>query len=340
MIKKHIQFVASATRFYFDGSIEQLEKLAGGRRVIILTDDNLFAAYKRKFSRFDTIIMPAGEAFKHQQTADEIIGQLVQFEADRQTLLVGIGGGVVTDIAGYVAAIYMRGIAVGFVPTTILAMVDAAIGGKNGIDVGIYKNIVGSIRQPEFLLYDYSLLKSLPAAEWVNGFAEVIKHAAIRDASMFGFLKTHKLSVFKKDKVLLHQLIMRNAMIKIKVVQQDEFEKGDRKLLNFGHTLGHAIENMLGLPHGHAISIGMVYASHLSAQITGFKNALALIQLLEQYELPTHASFDKDRAVANLMMDKKRQQDTMHFVLLEKIGKAVIQPIAVSELAEKIKAEH
>ncbi len=340
MIKKDIQFVSAATQFYFDGSIDMLENLAGGRRIIVLTDDNLYSAHKRKFSRFDTIVMPAGEDYKNQQTVDEIIGQLVTYEADRQTLLIGIGGGVVTDIAGYVAAIYMRGIAVGFIPTTILAMVDAGIGGKNGIDVGIYKNIVGSIRQPEFLLYDYSLLKSLPQAEWVNGFAEVIKHAAIKDAAMFAQLKAHKLSKLKKDRVQLRQLIMRNAMIKIKVVQQDEFEKGDRKLLNFGHTLGHAIENMIGLPHGHAISVGMVYASHLSAQITGFRQSLELIQLLEQYELPTHAFFDKDKAIANLVMDKKRQQDTMHFILLEKLGKAVVKPIPVGELGEMIKGDH
>jgi 3-dehydroquinate synthase len=339
MIKRNIQFASAATSFYFDGSIGILEKLANGRRIIILTDDNLYAAHKRKFSDFDTVVMPSGEAYKNQVTVDEIIGQLVEFKADRQTLLIGIGGGVVTDVAGYVAAIYMRGLAVGFVPTSILAMVDAAIGGKNGIDVGIYKNIVGSIRQPEFLLYDYSLLKSLPKAEWVNGFAEVIKHAAIKDAAMFTQLKNYKLSKLKKEPVLLNQLIMRNAMIKIKVVQQDEFEKGDRKLLNFGHTLGHAIENMVGLPHGHAISVGMVYAAHLSANITGFKQSLELIQLLEQYELPTHASFDKLQAIDNLMMDKKRQHDTMHFVLLNKIGKAVIKAIPVDELAEEIKGD-
>ncbi len=339
MIKKHIQFTGAATQFYFDGSMDLLNRLAGGRRIIVLTDERVYAAHKRKLSAYDLVIMPAGESYKNQTTVDAIIGQLVAFEADRQTLLVGIGGGVVTDIAGYVAAIYLRGISVGFVPTTILAMVDAAIGGKNGIDVGIYKNIVGSIRQPEFLLYDYSLLKSLPKTEWINGFAEVIKHAAIKDAAMFNLLKETRLSRFQKDNHLLHTLIMRNAMIKIKVVQEDEFEKGDRKLLNFGHTLGHAIENMLQLPHGHAISIGMVYAAHLSAQITGFPQSPELILLLEQYGLPTHAAFNKTKAINNLMMDKKRQQDTLQFILLERIGKAVIHPVAVASLAESIIAD-
>jgi 3-dehydroquinate synthase len=336
MIKKRIAFSSGKTDFYFDASLTDLLVLANGRRLVVLTDTNVYEAYKRKFSKVECIVIPAGEVNKTQATVDKVIGELVAKQADRSTLFVGIGGGVVTDIAGYVAAIYMRGISVGFVPTTILAMVDASIGGKNGVDVGMYKNIVGTIRQPEFLLYDYALLKTLPHEEWVNGFAEVIKHAAIKDAGMFKMLQLTRLTTLKRNKDLLHTLVMRNAMIKIKIVQLDEFEKGDRKLLNFGHTLGHAIENMLGLPHGYAISIGMVYAAHLSSQLTGFKKTMDLIQLLEQYELPTHASFDKVQAIANLAMDKKRLKDTLHFILLQKPGKAIIMPIAVKELEERI----
>jgi 3-dehydroquinate synthase len=336
MTKKRIAFSSGITHFYFGGSIDLLAGLANGRRQIILTDTHVFDAHKRKLKKFETIVIPAGEVNKTQATVDFVIGRLVELHADRSTQLVGIGGGVVTDIAGYAAAIYMRGISVGFLPTTILAMVDAAIGGKNGVDVGVYKNIVGTIRQPEFLLYDYALLKSLPHAEWVNGFAEVIKHAAIRDSAMFSLLKQTTLATLKRDKNLLHKLVMRNALIKIKIVQQDEFEKGDRKLLNFGHTLGHAIENMMQLPHGHAISIGMVYAGHLSAQLTGFKKTMELIQLLEKFELPTHALFDKTQAIANLSMDKKRLKDTIHFVLLERPGKAIIRPVSLKELEETI----
>jgi len=336
MTKKRIAFSSGITHFYFGGSIDFLPGLANGRRLIVLTDTNVFEAQKRKLKKLETIVINAGEINKTQATVDWVIGRLVELEADRSTLLVGIGGGVVTDIAGYAGAIYMRGIAVGFIPTSILAMVDAAIGGKNGVDVGVYKNIVGTIRQPEFLLYDYSLLKTLPHEEWVNGFAEVIKHAAIKDGPMFRLLKQTKLTTLKRNTELLHKLVMRNALIKIKIVQQDEFEKGDRKLLNFGHTLGHAIENLVGLPHGHAISVGMVYAAHLSAQLTGFKKTMELVELLEQYELPTHASFDKMQAVANLAMDKKRLKDAIHFVLLEKPGKAIIRPIDIKELEDKI----
>jgi 3-dehydroquinate synthase len=332
MIKKRVKFGESVTAFYFDASFKDLQTIAGNSRIIAITDTQIWEAHRKKFARNETIVIPSGEQHKTQQTVDNIIMQLTEMKADRSTLLVGVGGGVVTDITGYAGAIYLRGIKVGFVPTTILAMVDAAIGGKNGVDVGIYKNIVGTIRQPAFLLYDYSLLKTLPHAEWVNGFAEVIKHAAIKDAGMFRLLKATNIRKLQKQKTALHQLIMRNALIKIKVVQADEFEQGERKLLNFGHTLGHAIENMLRLPHGFAISVGMVYAAHLSQKILGYKGMPQLLELLEQYELPTQAAFNMHDALQNLVMDKKRLSNTLHFVLLKRNGKAEVCPIALDEL--------
>ena len=185
-------------------------------------------------------------------------------------LLVGVGGGVVTDIAGFVASIYMRGVKFAFVPTSILAMVDASIGGKNGIDVGVYKNLVGVINHPEFLLYDYSFLETLPDAEWVNGFAEIIKHACIKDADMFDFLEEYSLARFQSSITDTAAIIKRNVDIKYAVVASDEHETGDRKLLNFGHTIGHAIENADHLSHGHAISIGMVAACRISEEENQF----------------------------------------------------------------------
>src|SRR6476469_10549508 len=161
-------------------------------------------------------------------------------------------------------------------------MVDASIGGKNGIDVGVYKNLVGTIRQPSFILHDLIFLNSLPQSEWINGFAEIIKHACIKDATMFRELETNSLKKYQDRKVLVCKLIQRNAILKTKVVQQDEFEKGDRKLLNFGHTLGHALENQYELSHGQAISIGMTYASDLSRMLIGFKNAEKVPKFLEQ----------------------------------------------------------
>ncbi len=332
MKKQAIKFSTSTTDFYFDASFNDLKSIVDQKQAIIITDENLFASHQKKFKGWKVIILKAGEAHKKQATVDTIIEQLIDFEADRKTILVGIGGGVVTDITGYTASIYMRGLSFGFIPTTLLAMVDASIGGKNGIDVGLYKNMVGVIRQPSFLLYDISFLKTLPDAEWINGFAEIIKHSCIRDAAMFKQLQQHDVKYYQRKKTDLQALVKRNAMLKAKVVQEDEFEKGDRKLLNYGHTLGHALENQYELSHGQAISIGMVYAAHLSQQITGFKQVKPIIEVLEQYELPTHSVFDTDKVFAVLKMDKKRERDTMNYVLLEKIGKGVVKPIQLEQL--------
>src|SRR3954469_25889611 len=288
MIKREIKFSTSTTTFYFDASFEHLEKLTSKDNTVIITDENVFQKNQKKFKGWKTIVIKAGEQHKHQQTVDSIIEQLIAYSADRKSFIVGVGGGVVTDIAGYVAGVYMRGVKLGFVPTSILSMVDAAIGGKNGIDVGVYKNMVGLIRQPAFLLYDYYFLKSLPNEEWINGFAEIIKHACIKDAAMFKLLEQHKLKDFQKDHKLLNKLIQRNTSIKSKVVQQDEFEQGDRKLLNYGHTLGHAIENTYQLPHGHAVTIGMLVAGYLSESLVDFKDVKRVAALIEKYGLPVH----------------------------------------------------
>ena len=332
MTKKNIQFSTASTIFYFDTSFDYLEKLTSKDNTVIITDENVFGKNQKKFKGWKTIVIPAGEQYKHQQTVDSIIEQLITYGADRKSFIVGVGGGVITDITGYVAGIFLRGVRFGFVPTSILAMVDAAIGGKNGIDVGVYKNMVGLIRQPSFLLYDYSLLKSLPKEEWINGFAEIIKHACIKDAAMFKLLEEHKLRDFQKDNELLNKLIQRNALIKSKVVQQDEFEQGDRRLLNYGHTLGHAIENTYQLPHGHAVTIGMVVAAHLSENLIGFKDAKRVASLIEQYNLPAHYNFDANKAIEVMQADKKRVKDVINYVLLEKIGKGIVKALKIEDI--------
>lgn len=326
------QFSSTSTKCYFDASFDFLEKLTPKDHTVIITDDQVFKKNQKKFRGWKTIAIPAGEQHKHQRTVDRIVDELIHLGADRKTFIVGVGGGVVTDIAGYVSGIYMRGLPFGFVPTSILAMVDASIGGKNGIDVGVYKNMVGLVRQPSFLLYDYSFLKTLPQAEWINGFAEIIKHACIKDAAMFRLLEQHRLDDFRKDGELLNKLVRRNAVIKSKIVQADEFEQGERKLLNYGHTLGHAIENTYQLPHGHAVTIGMTAAAFLSEQLTGFREAKRVASLIEKYNLPAFFTFDADTAITIMQSDKKRVKDIINYVLLEKIGKGIIQPLTITAL--------
>jgi len=220
----------------------------------------------------------------------------------------------------------------------LLAMVDASIGGKNGIDVGVYKNMLGIIRQPKFILHDMVFLNSLPKHEWENGFSEIIKHAAIKDAVMFKELETKTLKHYQSRQTSICELVQRNTIIKTKVVQNDEFEKGERRLLNFGHTLGHALENQYELSHGQAVAIGMTYASVISQKITGFKDAERVANLIAKYELPTFADFDKQKAFEVLKMDKKRERKEMNYVLLEKIGKGVVKSIPLKQLEEIIQS--
>jgi 3-dehydroquinate synthase len=326
------------TTYYFDADFSYLEKLVDKEHTVLITDEHIFSAQRKTFGGWSTIVINAGEQFKVQATVDSVIERLIALGADRKTTLIGVGGGVVTDLTGYVAAIYMRGLSFGFVPSSILAMVDASVGGKNGIDVGVYKNMVGTIRQPQFLLFDYSLLKSLPKEEWINGFAEVIKHAAIRDAALFRELEKNKLSTYQRDKGALAKLIRRNVMIKSRVVEKDEFEKGDRRLLNFGHTLGHAVEKLYALTHGQAISIGMVAASMLSEQFTPFTDTDRVIAALKRYGLPTLAEFDSKEVMNVLRKDKKKEKDTMNYILLNKIGEGVVKPIPVVELEKLLQS--
>jgi 3-dehydroquinate synthase len=336
MRKATYKFSNNSVDYYLAGGISHLKEIVDKDNAIIITDENLYNAHTKRFKGWNCIVLKPGEEFKVQSTVDEVIGQLIEMEADRKTTLIGVGGGVITDITGYVASVYMRGISFGFIPTTLLAMVDASIGGKNGIDVGVYKNMVGIIRQPKFILHDMVFLNSLPQKEWENGFAEIIKHAAIKDAAMFRELEAGSFKKYQGRQKSICELVKRNAIIKTKVVQNDEFEKGERRLLNFGHTLGHALENQYELSHGQAVAIGMTYASVISQRILGFKEPGRVAGLLLKYDLPTFAAFDKQKVFDVLKMDKKRERKEMNYVLLEKIGKGVVKSIPLKQLEEII----
>jgi 3-dehydroquinate synthase len=336
MEQKPFKIGSATVDYYFDGSLSQLRELAEKKTTVLLTDEHVFEAHGKKLKGWNTIVLKPGEAYKVQATVDSVIGQLIELGADRGWTLVGIGGGVITDLAGYIASVFLRGIRFGFVPTTLLALVDASIGGKNGIDVGVYKNMIGTIRQPAFILQDTSLLRSLPDAEWRSGFAEVIKHAAIKDAQLFRELESGSAAFYKRNKTALSELVQRNTLLKTRIVLSDETEQGERRLLNFGHTLGHALENQYELTHGEAISIGMAFAAKLSQERLRFKEAERLTALLEKYGLPTEAVYKKEKVIPVLARDKKKAGASVNFILLQRIGKAVIEPISLRELNELI----
>jgi 3-dehydroquinate synthase len=333
------KFSQKTVTCYFDADFTDVSAAAANANIIVISDENVYEHHKSRLDAFPVILVKPGEIYKIQATADHIINELIRLEAHKNTLLLGVGGGVVTDLTGYVASVYMRGIKCGFVPTTILAMVDAAIGGKNGIDVGVYKNMVGTIRQPEFIFYDYSFLQSLPVKEWVNGFAEVIKHACIKDKLLFSVLERYSLHDYQADKTLVAELIERNVEIKTAIVTNDEFETGERKLLNFGHTIGHAIENLHGIPHGHAVSVGMVAECNLSEKLNGlhFADAAKIVKLLSQYKLPVDIETDHRKVFEVLKMDKKRKDEGIYLVLLKHIGEAEIKYINLSLLEDNFK---
>lgn len=343
-IQEELVFSGGTVQVFFNYSFKEIKKVVGGHEIIFITDENIYRHHAALFGDEKIIILPAGESTKQQPTVDLIVQRLIDLEADRNTFIVGVGGGVITDLVGYAASVYMRGVCFGLVPTSILAMVDAAVGGKNGVDVGPYKNLVGTITQPQFLWYDFELLRTLSKEEWISGFAEIIKHACIKNAVLFDYLNKNTIEDFQNSLEKISELVIDNVHIKYGVVSSDEHEQGDRKLLNFGHTLGHAIENLNGLLHGYAISIGMVIACKISEFISGFSSGETkqVISLLSRYHLPVQDSIDLDAAWNILLKDKKRSGEFLHFVALEKIGQGVTRKISLVDLRnylEKIKVE-
>ncbi len=215
-----------------------------------------------------------------------------------------------------------------------LAQVDASAGGKNGVNLGGYKNLVGTIRQPQFCLCDFSLLATLPKSEMRCGFAEVVKHAAIGDAELFSYLETSWRKAYDLNRAAIEKVVHDSLAVKTGIVGRDERERGERMKLNFGHTLGHAVEKATGIPHGEAVSIGMVAAANLSVKrgLLQAKDAERLEALLSGIGLPTAAAADRGKVLDAMKKDKKRFSGKMRFVLLEGIGKARIEEIALEEL--------
>jgi len=329
MLQK-INFPSGTVNFFFDSSFDELWQHYDKAHVVVITNEHISKLYAHLLKGLRVLVLPACESSKDMHTIATLSRQLVDLKATRQTILVGLGGGVITDITGFLASVYLRGVKFGFVPTSLLAMVDAAIGGKNGVNSGMHKNILGTITQPDFILYDTRFSDTLPDDEWSNGFAEIIKYACIFDAELFEELAKHSISYYQdEDDEALNKLIKRCADWKIKTVQEDEKESGIRKLLNFGHTAAHAIENLYEIPHGKAVGIGMVVACMISTDVAGLDKGVVdkLKALLAQYHLPIKMKFNTSKAMEILKMDKKRVDDNIDYIVLEKIGKAVVHAL-------------
>ncbi len=315
-------------------NFQNIRKYIPSENVVIITDTNVRRYYLKDFPPYEIIEMGMGEKIKNLDTVQSLYRKLVELEADRSSFIIGVGGGIVCDIAGFVASTYMRGVRFGFVSSTLLSQVDASVGGKNGVNFNGYKNMVGVFNQPEFVICDMNLLRTLPENEVLCGLAEIIKHAAIADSDMFSYLEEHYEQALELDNVVIEKLIYDSLVIKSSIVNRDEKEEGERKKLNFGHTFGHAIEKTTGVPHGEAVGVGMLVAAKLSAKRGHLQSedVKRIEELLKKLKLPTILPIDKGTILDALRKDKKRRGDTIDFVLLHGIGKAVVQEISMKEL--------
>ena len=223
--------------------LENVRNYIPVEKVVIITDSNVRGYYQKDFPPCEVIEIGIGEKIKTLDTVNNIYEKLLLLEADRSCFILGIGGGIVCDIAGFVASTYLRGVRFGFVSTTLLSQVDASVGGKNGVNFQGYKNMVGVFNQPEFVICDMKLLKTLPEKEVLCGLSEIVKHGAIADAELFSYLEKNHEKALGLDTKVIERLVYDSVVLKSTVVNKDEKESGERRKLNFGHTLGHAIEN-------------------------------------------------------------------------------------------------
>lgn len=306
-----------------------------GKRVIVITDGNVHRRYKEIINRYDYCLIGLGETIKTIETVRKLYAELLQLGADRSSFIVGFGGGIVTDITGFVASTYMRGMRFGFVASTLLAQVDASVGGKNGVNFEGYKNMIGTFNQPDFVLCDTGLLDTLPEREFRAGLAEIIKAGLIADKELFELFETHPAEDFRNDKTLLQQIIARAIRVKAAIVERDEREAGERRKLNLGHTFAHAIEKCSGeFLHGEAVAIGLGMIADLSLRegtITP-EEAERIKNVIARTGLPLASGIDFKKLVKALKNDKKKEADSVGFVLMDGIGSCKIRRCGFDEI--------
>ncbi len=314
-----------------------LREMGYSRKAVIITDTTVKDLHAEFLGRglanagFAVTLMeiPPGEKYKTLETASELYDKLTDAYAERTTPVLALGGGVIGDLAGFVAATYMRGMPLVQVPTTLLAMADSSLGGKTAVDYGNFKNIVGVFYQPVMVVADIDALKTLPRDEFTSGMAEVIKSAAVRNANLLKFLEINIAKVRELHPEVLGNMIAEAARIKAEIVAKDEREQDLRAVLNFGHTVGHAVEAVsgFGLKHGQAVAIGMMAAARISARMDFLDESevARLEKLIAAAGLPVKMpGLDKEAVMEAMRHDKKVRGNKIRFVLLKSIGNAFI----------------
>jgi len=333
------------TVFIGENLKDKMVEFLGNRRAFVITDSNLFSFYKDFLKNLSQhiFVFEAGEESKNINTLMRIYDFLIDKSADRHSLILAFGGGVVGDTAGFAAATYMRGAKLIQLPTSLLAMVDSSVGGKTGINYGGYKNIIGSFYQPEAVFVDVAFLKTLPEREYLSAFAEVVKYGMIRDKKLFEFLENSVDALKNRDLESLRFVVERSIKNKAEIVAEDEKEKNIRALLNFGHTFAHAIESITNYKrylHGEAVSIGMVIASRLAEKLGYMRSedTKRLKNLLLSFGLPIKVDFsiNPEQIYEIMLKDKKNRDGVLRFVLTMGIGNSIITDSIEREVVEEV----
>jgi 3-dehydroquinate synthase len=315
---------------------ESVREMLPDRGVVIITDDNVRNLYGDKFPAVPVLSVTPGEESKKLGVIENLAAKMLEAGIDRSGFILAIGGGVVCDLAGFLASVYMRGIGCGYVSTSLLSQVDASTGGKNGVNLGGTKNMIGVIRQPEFVICDTAMLATLSEKEYLSGLAELIKTAIIGNIDLFVTIEKNFKEIMERNTDLLTSLVGMCVRFKAAVVSEDENEKGLRRILNFGHTYGHAIEMYMSVKHGFAVASGMELATEFSFE-KGFIsrdekdriiNILKKFDLLASHKLP-------DEIIEDLVLhDKKKSGSEINFVFTQGIGAAEIKKVPVAEILD------
>lgn len=327
--------VTNGSCVYVERVEDILSQLLPDKRVIVISDTNIDRTHHDIIAPYESILVGQGEQAKSLATLEDVYRRLIEMGADRSTFILGIGGGIVTDIAGFVASTYMRGLEFGFITTTLLGSVDASVGGKNGVNVGGFKNMVGVFSQPKFVICDVALLHTLPDREFRAGMAEVIKTAILGDKELFEMLEQTSFKALRKDDVLLESVIARCITVKANVVAEDEREGGLRRILNLGHTLAHAIEKCSTRhSHGEAVAIGLhhITKAALADGIIDESDASRIISLIDHYGFDTELPAERNQLLKAIKGDKKRKGDAIHLILPTAIGKVEDRVVKLTDL--------
>jgi 3-dehydroquinate synthase len=337
---RRIELVASDSRsqiiFGFDW--REVETMVPATNAVIITDHNVKALWEKNFPSLPVLSITPGESSKSLSTIDTLVREMLELGIDRDGFVLGIGGGVVCDIAGFTASVYMRGIRFGFVSSTLLSQVDASTGGKNGVNCSLAKNVIGLFNQPEFVICDESILKTLSDEEYLSGLSELVKTAFIGDSSLIDEIGANMEKLLLRDESLLRELIFRSVQIKSRIVGSDMREAGVRRILNFGHTFGHAAEMEYGIRHGVAVAWGMVAAIDFSVK-SGYLtpgDSQYLKDIIFRLGLLQDTKPDGSRIARHLGKDKKRSGEDMLFVFLGSPGVAKVDRVSISVLMEFI----